>query len=382
MKTRRKLSTKTKVSKKTEKSQKTETDDSFEANTLTNESEIELIGYQKESKYLTKLVNNTIETGESNSVLICGDPGSGKTALVENCLNKIKSNPNVSIIKLNGLVNSNDLNTIKIIGRHLGITGITVNEIMNGLKKICEEKPELRVIIILDRFDIFCRKNQTLLYNLLDVLQNSNSICLIGMTSRLDSIDLLEKRVKSRLNQRVIQLITPFDNFDDYLKYGLKLLNRTEISDSLRESLRTEFSLNYSIKELKRFLFEYKVCEKTGLELSVVDIKQLSLSQLSKYEISVLLIANRFIKNQNKSEFHCFAIMDALRHLPQIKISQNMLFKIIYKLLETDLISRVSSVKNNDLLLTEWTQFRLNIDDSHLNHILSSNSFPSYMKQI
>ncbi|XP_054159685.1 origin recognition complex subunit 4-like [Oppia nitens] len=340
-----------------------------------------LYGYESELKYLTKIVNNTITTGESNSVLICGDPGSGKTKLVETYLQSIKFN-DISIIRLNGFINSNDLSTIRLIGRHFGINANTISDIMSSLKEICKENPLFRAFIILDRFDIFCRRNQTLLYNLFDLLQNSQSICVIGMTTRLDSIDLLEKRVKSRLNQRIIHLVTPFVNFDDYMKYALKELKGQEMNNSLRESLKIQYSLNYSIRELKRVIFEGLVTHKIGVETSDRDAKLFILSQMSIYEVSVLLIANKYTKNQNTTQFHCSAIMDALRHLPQIKINKNLLFKIFHKLEESDLITRHSTIKSSDLLLSEWTKFSLNIDDSHLNQILKSNVFPQYMRKI
>jgi origin recognition complex subunit 4 len=343
----------------------------------------DLYGYENELKYLKKIINNTIESGESNSVLIFGDPGSGKTTLLETCLSQIETDPNISIVRLNGFIHGNDLSTIRFIARQFEINANDIVHIMQELKHLCL-KPKYRALIILDHFDIFCRRNQTLLYNLFDVSQHSTSICIIGMTTRLDAIELLEKRVKSRLNQRIIQLITPFIDFEDYVKFALKLLNSTEIDDSLRESLKIQYSLNFSVKELKRLLVEHIVSQKLGIVTTVRDTKLIKLSELSKYEISVLLIANKYTKNQNRSTFHCSAILDSLRHLPQIKLNKNMLFKIMYKLIENDLIIRHSSIKKNDLLMSEWTLYSLNIDDSHLNDVLTknSNTLPNYIKQI
>jgi origin recognition complex subunit 4 len=76
----------------------------------------------------------------------------------------------------------------------------------------------LPVIFILDEFDQFAQQmKQRLLYNLLDLMQvsvracvmrrndllwslqqSSVQIAVIGITSRLDTIELLEKRIKSR----------------------------------------------------------------------------------------------------------------------------------------------------------------------------------------
>lgn len=63
-------------------------------------------------------------------------------------------------------------------------------------------------IFILEEFDLFCgHHNQTLLYNLFDVAQSAQApICVLGLTCRLDVIELLEKRVKSRFSHRQIFL--------------------------------------------------------------------------------------------------------------------------------------------------------------------------------
>lgn len=68
------------------------------------------------------------------------------------------------------------------------------------------------VIVILDAFDLFTlHPRQSLLYCLLDNVQScrstsgSQGMAVIGITSRVDTIQLLEKRVKSRFSGRIIQ---------------------------------------------------------------------------------------------------------------------------------------------------------------------------------
>ena len=51
---------------------------------------------------------------------------------------------------------------------------------------------------------------QALLYNLFDVMQSGDSVlCVVGLTTRLDAVELLEKRVKSRFSHRHILLFGP-----------------------------------------------------------------------------------------------------------------------------------------------------------------------------
>ncbi len=67
-------------------------------------------------------------------------------------------------------------------------------------------------VIILDAFDLFSlHARQALLYCLLDTAQscraggNTRGLSIIGLTSRMDTINLLEKRVKSRFSGRVLR---------------------------------------------------------------------------------------------------------------------------------------------------------------------------------
>lgn len=72
-------------------------------------------------------------------------------------------------------------------------------------------------IIILDAFDLFAlHPRQALLYCLLDTVQgcrtsmSNKGLAVVGLTSRIDAINLLEKRVKSRFSGRVIRTtVTP-----------------------------------------------------------------------------------------------------------------------------------------------------------------------------
>jgi len=74
------------------------------------------------------------------------------------------------------------------------------------------------IIVILDAFDLFAlHPRQSLLYCLFDTVQNcrassdNQGIAVIGITSRADTIQLLEKRVKSRFSGRTIRTAPPCD---------------------------------------------------------------------------------------------------------------------------------------------------------------------------
>ncbi len=67
------------------------------------------------------------------------------------------------------------------------------------------------VLLVLDEFDAFARQSkQTLLYHLLDLTQSKDArFGLVGLTSRLDVVDLLEKRLRSRFSHSKILLSHP-----------------------------------------------------------------------------------------------------------------------------------------------------------------------------
>lgn len=75
------------------------------------------------------------------------------------------------------------------------------------------------IVLILDEFDLFAyHKNQSLLYNLFDIAQSrQNPLCVVGLTCRLDIVELLEKRVKSRYSHRAI-LTFPSYSFEEYVE--------------------------------------------------------------------------------------------------------------------------------------------------------------------
>jgi len=81
------------------------------------------------------------------------------------------------------------------------------------------------VLVVIDRFDLFAHHSkQTLLYNLFDLSQTpSTPLTVIGMTRRLDVLDLLEKRVKSRFCHRQLHIANKWTK-DDFVTAFVQLL--------------------------------------------------------------------------------------------------------------------------------------------------------------
>jgi origin recognition complex subunit 4 len=67
------------------------------------------------------------------------------------------------------------------------------------------------VVFAIDEFDLFAaHARQTLLYNLFDIAQARKApIAVLGLTTRIDVVESLEKRVKSRFSHRYVHLSLP-----------------------------------------------------------------------------------------------------------------------------------------------------------------------------
>ncbi|XP_032067530.1 origin recognition complex subunit 4 isoform X3 [Thamnophis elegans] len=191
-----------------------------------------LFGLEHQYKQLLELIKHTAINGESNSVLVIGPRGSGKTLLVCHVLKKLleikEVKENILQVHLNGLLQTNDRIALKEMTRQLNLENVVGDKVfgsfaenlaflLEALKK-GDRDHSCPVLFILDEFDLFVHhKNQTLLYNLFDISQSAQTpIAVIGLTCRLDILELMEKRVKSRFSHRQIYLMNSFD-FKTYL---------------------------------------------------------------------------------------------------------------------------------------------------------------------
>jgi origin recognition complex subunit 4 len=193
-----------------------------------------LLHLQTQFTTLHTLLTSTIAAGESNSLLLLGSRGSGKSLLVNTALADLtrKHTDDFHIVRLNGFIQTDDKLALREIWRQLGremkVDDDDTNEVisyaetMTSLLGLLAHPEELHdpnvmnldesadariaksVIFILDEFDLFTtHPRQTLLYNLFDIAQARKApIAVIGCSTRMDVVDCLEKRVKSRFSHR------------------------------------------------------------------------------------------------------------------------------------------------------------------------------------
>ena len=200
---------------------------------LTGRRCLPLVNLENEYRKVHQLVEQTVLAGEGNSMLIIGSRGSGKTTLVETAISELASDhrDEFHVVRLNGFIHTDDKLALREIWRQLGREMEVEDDVMGGRSNYADTLTSLlallshpaqemeendaatarSVVFILDEFDLFAsHPRQTLLYNLFDVAQSRNApIAVLGLTTKVNVVDSLEKRVKSRFGQRYVHLSLP-----------------------------------------------------------------------------------------------------------------------------------------------------------------------------
>lgn len=229
---------------------------------LTRRRRTQLSNLDTEYKKVSNLVKQTITAGESNSMLLIGARGSGKSALIDQILHEQsqKHTEDFHVVRLNGFIHTDDKIALREIWRQLGremeLEGddnVSKNyaDTLTTLLALLSHPTELgqeqhadqitkSVIFIIDEFDLFANHpRQTLLYNLFDIAQSRKApIAMLGLTTRIDVAESLEKRVKSRFSHRYVYIgfSKSFTTFQDACKASVSL-HFDELSTEEREAL-------------------------------------------------------------------------------------------------------------------------------------------------
>ncbi|WWC72232.1 uncharacterized protein I206_106194 [Kwoniella pini CBS 10737] len=200
---------------------------------------------EEKNESLTGIVNllkGTVERGEGNSALVVGPRGVGKTRTVARAIDLIPSSSKSSpiIVRLSGHAQTNDRLAIREMGRQIAeaegkkfeSTEEEENEnndeeyapttLPSHLLALLTQPSPRAIIIVIEEFDLFTEHaRQALLYCLLDVVQSiktgpvestGRGVAVIGITTRVDTLLLLEKRVKSRFSHRTFRITSPLSS--------------------------------------------------------------------------------------------------------------------------------------------------------------------------
>lgn len=188
-----------------------------------------------------KMLEHTVKDREGHSALLVGPRASGKSAIIQRALKEIGKNyPDQFLtISLSAYLHSDDNIAVREIARQLDYNSKRIDEELQveesarskfeqrGIsdtfsnvlailddasnKTASENKQSAAIIFVIDEFEKYTgNSKQALLYNLFDLSQTSSvPICVVGISTRISTRELLEKRVRSRFSQRVIALNRP-----------------------------------------------------------------------------------------------------------------------------------------------------------------------------
>lgn len=313
------------------------------------------VGLESQHRHLLELLRRTAVHGESNSVLIVGPRGAGKTMLLGCVLSELMNlkevQKNVLLVELNGLLQTDDKIALKEITRQLHLENVVGDKVfgsfaenlaflLEALKK--GDKSRSRpVLFILDEFDLFAHhKNQTLLYNLLDVSQSAQTpVAVVGLTCRLDVLELLEKRVKSRFSHRQIHLLSSF-SFTQYVEaFGSQLSLPQDFPDpkfsaEWNHSI-TKLCEDKSVEEILRRQFNSSKDFRSLYSLLFLAVSRVSVSHSTLRE-SDLLEASRLITADPKANIlHGLSVLElcliiAMKHLNDTYDGEPFNFQMVH----------------------------------------------------
>lgn len=206
------------------------------------------------------LIEHTIRDSEGHSLLLVGPRGSGKSYIADKAIAELRAKygNQLILIKLNALLHTDDKLALREIARQLDIHSRNMSQELkdtfeqraisdtfaNILKildsnsrggELVEDGQSVPVVIMIDEIEKFTGDGkQTLLYNLFELSQSSKTpICVIGISTKATTRELLEKRVRSRFSQRIVSvgraptidifwenarlnLLVPEENFSDF----------------------------------------------------------------------------------------------------------------------------------------------------------------------
>lgn len=234
---------------------------------------------ESQFKQLHSVLKSTVASSESNSLLLLGPRGSGKTMLLDLALRDLEDEhpADFHVVRLNGFLQTDDRLALREIWRQLGYSrnleeaetediGASYADTMASLLSLLSHADEMEIeeaeddelssmagqrmtksiVFILDEFDLFTtHSRQTLLYNLFDIAQSRKApIVVVGCSSRMDVIECLEKRVKSRFSHRWVLVpgCKSMLEWDTEVKTALMIQNReteqVKLADSDQKSIK------------------------------------------------------------------------------------------------------------------------------------------------
>lgn len=312
-------------------------------------------GQEENTAYLLEMLERTVDKGESNSLLVLGPRGVGKSSLVREVLRRAAVaaswQQNAVVVQLSGHVQTDDRVALRDITKQLDLENVVGDRVFGSFSEHLsfllaslntgDSSTSKPIVFILEEFDSFCsHKNQTLLYNLFDVAQSrAVPICVVGVSSQIDVTELLEKRVKSRFSHRHLYMWPP-SLPSSHLSSALSLLTLSTPSSTSWDTevqrllatppavklLEAVYSVDKSLATLKQLL------HLAVLFLVQSGADQLELSHLKAAQAScVHLESNNPLADQILDlPILELCLLIAIKHLAQIYDGEPFNFEMVY----------------------------------------------------
>ena len=174
----------------------------------------------EESKTIAQVLSVVLKNGRPSNLLVFGKPGTGKTAVVKNVINRLKKISIQHGIEITvPIVNAKTANTsykvLYDIAEDLGtnkidkkfrvhFTGLSMGEATDRILEYIK-KNKLHVVLVIDEIDSLVERNgDDILYSFTranERLLESGFISLIGISNSLTFKDKLDPRVRSSLSE-------------------------------------------------------------------------------------------------------------------------------------------------------------------------------------
>ncbi|XP_025190566.1 origin recognition complex subunit 4 [Melanaphis sacchari] len=256
----------------------------------------QLYGFDKEQNELLNIIKKTTDFGESDSVIILGTRGCGKSMLMESVIKSLSPESH-TLVLLNGLIHTDDNLALKSIIQQLQMENLDGSfargSYADNISFLLEsfqtgnKNASKSIIMVLDKFDMFCsHPNQTLLYNLFDSVQSQqNPLCIIGLTSRIDVIELLEKRVKSRFSHNLMMLKPPSEASQllERFKHFLKISKHCKLKADVLKTWNNNIDLLISDIRIENLIKDLFKSDNNNTKLNLLIF--MAISNLSKDEM-------------------------------------------------------------------------------------------------
>ncbi|XP_004870042.1 origin recognition complex subunit 4 isoform X3 [Heterocephalus glaber] len=263
-----------------------------------------LFGVQVQYRHLIELLKRTAIHGESNSVLIVGPRGSGKTMLINHALKELMEieevSENILQVYLNGLLQINDKIALKEITRQLHLENVVGDKV----------------------FDI---------------------------------LELLEKRVKSRFSHRQIHLMNSF-GFPQYVKIFKEQLSLpVEFPDKLfaekwNENVQS-LSEDKSVRDVLLKHFNVSKDLRSLHMLSMVALNRVTASHPFLTAADLMEAAQLCSMDSKANVVHGLSVLEicliiAMKHLNDIYEEEPFNFQMVYNEFQKFVQRKAHSIYN------------------------------------